>query len=160
ALHRAAESGAPPHDGLAASAPPAPEPDRDPELVALFLEEAHDILESAGASLDAWLAEPGNSLELQSLQRDLHTLKGGARMAEIAELGDLGHELETLYEALGLNRVAVVPALNDLLHRCHDRLADLIDAVETARPLSPADDLIRALHDYLRDPAAFTLPAT
>ncbi|EGH49614.1 response regulator receiver:CheW-like protein:ATP-binding region, ATPase-like:Hpt, partial [Pseudomonas syringae pv. pisi str. 1704B] len=32
--------------------------------------------------------------------RDLHTLKGGARMVEIAPIGDLAHELETLYEGL------------------------------------------------------------
>ncbi|WP_101674229.1 Hpt domain-containing protein [Alloalcanivorax mobilis] len=129
--------------------------ERDPELVAIFLEEAHDILESAGASLDQWMAEPDNSLELQSLQRDLHTLKGGARMAEITALGDLGHELETLYEALGLNRVAVAPTLNDLLHRCHDRLAEMVEAVEAGDEPSGAEDLIASVHQYLRDPAAF-----
>ncbi|HCK26056.1 MAG TPA: hypothetical protein DHW52_02580, partial [Alcanivorax sp.] len=65
-----------------AAAPDAPAPpdgtQGDPELVAIFLEEAHDILESAGRSLDTWITDTGNSLEIQSLQRDLHTLKGGA----------------------------------------------------------------------------------
>ncbi|HCE41801.1 MAG: hybrid sensor histidine kinase/response regulator [Alcanivorax sp.] len=135
-----------------------PAPERDPELVAIFLEEANDILESAGQSLETWIAEPGNTLELQALQRDLHTLKGGARMAEVTELGDLGHELETLYEALGLERVATRPALFDLLHRCHDRLAEMVEAVTAERPLTPADHLIRAVHDYLNDPDGFQLP--
>ena len=133
-------------------------PERDPELVAIFLEEANDILESAGRSLDTWIAEPGNALELQALQRDLHTLKGGARMAEIPELGDLGHELETLYEALGQERVAVRPPLFDLLHRCHDRLAELVEAVSNEQPLTPAEALIQAVKEYLRDPDAFELP--
>ncbi len=35
---------------------------------------------------------------MSSLQRDLHTLKG-ARMAAVAPVGDLAHELENLYEA-------------------------------------------------------------
>jgi len=34
------------------------------------------------------------------LQRDLHTLKGGARLSKWAVLGDLAHELETLFERL------------------------------------------------------------
>ena len=74
-----------------------PQPERDPELVEIFLEEADEILESAGNSLELWISQQDNLIELQSLQRDLHTLKGGARMAEVPELGDLGHELETLY---------------------------------------------------------------
>ncbi|HBP69049.1 MAG TPA: hybrid sensor histidine kinase/response regulator, partial [Alcanivorax sp.] len=131
----------------------------DPELVAIFLEEAHDILESAGRSLDTWITDTGNSLEIQSLQRDLHTLKGGARMAEVQPLGDLGHELETLYEALALDRLPVQPVLFDLLHRCHDRLAEMVDQLGAGQPLTGGDDLITALHDYLRDPGAFTLPA-
>lgn len=65
----------------------------------IFLEEAVDILDSAGHALHRWLGDPENPVPLSSLQRDLHTLKGGARMAEIQPVGDLGHELETLYEA-------------------------------------------------------------
>jgi chemosensory pili system protein ChpA (sensor histidine kinase/response regulator) len=131
----------------------------DPELVAIFLEEAHDILESAGRSLETWITDTGNSLEIQSLQRDLHTLKGGARMAEVQPLGDLGHELETLYEALALDRLPVQPVLFDLLHRCHDRLAEMVDQLAAGQPRTGGDDLIAALHDYLRAPDAFTLPA-
>ncbi len=69
-------------------------------MVSIFLEEAVDILESAGQALAQWQAEPGALSSLSALQRDLHTLKGGARMAEIAEIGDLAHELEALYEGL------------------------------------------------------------
>src|SRR5690606_4162592 len=71
--------------------------ERDPELVEIFLEEGFDIIDSAGAALQRWMGDVDNSLELEALQRDLHTLKGGARMAEIREIGDLAHELEFLY---------------------------------------------------------------
>ncbi|MEA1130554.1 Hpt domain-containing protein, partial [Klebsiella pneumoniae] len=70
----------------------------DDEIVEIFLEEAVDILDSAGQSLKRWLLEPDSAAPLSSLQRDLHTLKGGARMAEIGPIGDLAHELESLYE--------------------------------------------------------------
>lgn len=144
-------------DAPAVEAPPQPE--RDPELVEIFLEEADEILESAGNSLELWIGEQDNLIELQSLQRDLHTLKGGARMAEVSELGDLGHELETLYEGLAQSQLAVQPLLFDLLHRCHDRLAEMVEALRANRPLPGGEQLIEAIHGYVADPAGFTLPA-
>ncbi|KZY28078.1 hybrid sensor histidine kinase/response regulator [Alcanivorax sp. HI0044] len=136
-----------------------PQPERDPELVDIFLEEADEILESAGNSLELWISQQDNLIELQSLQRDLHTLKGGARMAEVPELGDLGHELETLYEGLAQSQLAIEPALFDLLHRCHDQLAEMVEALKANRPLPSGDVLITAIHGYVADPAGFTLPA-
>ena len=135
-----------------------PQPERDPELVEIFLEEADEILESAGNSLELWIGEQGNLIELQSLQRDLHTLKGGARMAEVSELGDLGHELETLYEGLAQSQLAVEPSLLDLLHRCHDRLAEMVEALRANQPLPGGEQLIQCIHGYVADPAGFTLP--
>ena len=136
-----------------------PQPERDPELVEIFLEEADEILESAGTSLETWVEQQDNLIELQSLQRDLHTLKGGARMAEVPELGDLGHELETLYEGLAQSQLAVEPSLIDLLHRCHDRLAEMVEALKANRALPTGDVLMVAIHDYVADPAGFVLPA-
>src|SRR5690606_38303243 len=54
----------------------------DAELVDIFLEEAQEILDSAAASLQQWLGDPQDDAPLHALLRDLHTLKGGARMAE------------------------------------------------------------------------------
>ena len=88
----------------------------DPELVEIFLEEGFDIMDSAAASLQRWMSNVDNSLELESLQRDLHTLKGGARMAEIREIGDLAHELEFLYEGLGNGTLR---AGNELYSACY-----------------------------------------
>jgi len=72
----------------------------DPELVEIFLDEGFDIMESVTAGLQRWMDDVDNSFELEALQRDLHTLKGGARMADSRAIGDLAHELEYLYEGL------------------------------------------------------------
>ena len=39
-----------------------------------------------------------NWQHVPELQRDLHTLKGGARIAGLAPIGDLTHAIETLLE--------------------------------------------------------------
>ncbi len=138
---------------------PPPQAERDPELVEIFLEEADEILEAAGASLESWMEAPDNLIEVQSLQRDLHTLKGGARMSEIPELGDLGHELENLYEGLALGTLKPNPVLFELLQRCHDRLAVMVEGIKANKALVPANELIAAIHGYIADPAGFVLPA-
>ncbi|MDR9750762.1 Hpt domain-containing protein [Pseudomonas sp. SZMC_28357] len=122
--------------------------EQDDEIVAIFLEEAVDILDSAGQALQRWLSDPDNGAPLLSLQRDLHTLKGGARMAEVAPVGDLAHELESLYEGLVDRRFSHSPALADLLQRSHDRLARLLEQLQQYRPLDDPQELIEAIHAF------------
>ncbi|POP71943.1 Hpt domain-containing protein [Pseudomonas syringae] len=119
----------------------------DDEIVEIFLEEAVDILDSAGQALQRWLADPENPAPLASLQRDLHTLKGGARMAEVAEVGDLAHELENLYEGLIDRRFNHSPALAELLHESHDHLAIMLEQLHRQEALSDPSALIDALRN-------------
>ena len=125
---------------------------RDPELVEIFLEEGFDIIERAGASLQRWIDDVDNSFEIEALQRDLHTLKGGARMADIREIGDLAHELEYLYEGLCAGHYRASPTLFALLQTCHDRLAAMLDAVRAFRELPDGKDLIATIQRFRANP--------
>ena len=126
--------------------------DRDQELVEIFLEEGFDILESSSGALHRWMENPDNSVELEALQRDLHTLKGGARMAEIRPIGDLAHELEFLYEGLCGGRLRASPTLFELLQRCHDRLAEMLEAVQQHRRVPGGESLIDAIRRFRANP--------
>ncbi len=66
----------------------------DQELLTMFIEEAREILPEIGTELRAWRSNPKQTAHPDSLQRSLHTLKGSARMAGQATLGDSVHELE------------------------------------------------------------------
>ncbi|MDM8190025.1 response regulator [Pseudomonas koreensis] len=120
----------------------------DPELLEIFLEEGFDIIESSGAALLRWQAEPGNRQEIETLLRDLHTLKGGARMVEIGPIGDLAHELEFLYESLSSGALQPSAELFALVQRGHDRLAQMLDGVRAGQPCPPADRLISAIQNF------------
>ena len=123
-------------------------PGHDPELLEIFLEEGFDIIENSGAALVRWQAEPSNRQEMETLLRDLHTLKGGARMVEIGPIGDLAHELEFLYEGLAAGTLKPTAALFGLLQSSHDRLAQMLDATRAGQPLPPADRLIDAIRNF------------
>ncbi|AZZ78821.1 hybrid sensor histidine kinase/response regulator [Pseudomonas sp. RU47] len=120
----------------------------DPELMEIFLEEGFDIIENSGAALLRWQAEPGNRQEVETLLRDLHTLKGGARMVEIGPIGDLAHELEYLYESLSSGALQPSAELFALVQRGHDRLAQMLDGVRAGQPCPPADRLINAIQNF------------
>ncbi|PJE39023.1 MAG: hybrid sensor histidine kinase/response regulator, partial [Pseudomonas sp.] len=120
----------------------------DEEMVSIFLEEAVDILESAGQALERWLADTDNKAALSSLQRDLHTLKGGARMAEIRPIGDLAHELESLYEGLVDRRYSFSQPLANLLQQSHDSLAQLLEQLQSRVAMPSPLELIEAIRSF------------
>lgn len=132
----------------------------DPELVEIFLEEANDILESIQQSLEGWVADPQNTIEVEALQRDLHTLKGGARMAEVTPLGDLAHELEFLYEGLAQGRYQSSNGLIALLQQCHDRLAEMVGDIESSMTCPSAPDLLWAISRFRKNPGQPPAPVT
>ncbi|TBW54865.1 hybrid sensor histidine kinase/response regulator [Marinobacter halodurans] len=136
-------------DAAGAEMPAGGDTELDPELVDIFLEEAADLIEGTGERLQQWTEQPSDTELLRHLQRDLHTLKGGARLADIRAIGDLSHELETLFEGLTDNRLNASDDLEDLLLRSHDRLAAMVDAISAGDQPRPAPDLVQEIQAYI-----------
>ncbi len=119
------------------------EPDEyDPELLEIFLEEGTDILDASEETLQAWVESPDDRSLVEALQRQLHTLKGGARMAGIKAIGDLSHSLESTFESVVDGQLQRTPAMIDLLQLSHDRLVTMLEQVRNHEPVTPGDDLI------------------
>ncbi len=116
--------------------PPAPQQDEaldadefDPEIAAIFAEEAAEILESAELALQDFSRGDKELESLVELQRLLHTLKGGARMAGITSMGDLSHSLEGLLSGMSAAKVEPTKEVMDLVQRSLDELHHMRDAV-------------------------------
>ena len=118
----------------------------DAELLEIFLEEAQEIMEAAGVALHRWQSEPTNLRTVAELQRELHTLKGGARMAEMTEVADLCHELESIYEGLHDGRVQVREGLIPLLSQYHDILDDMLEHIRDGKAANFDRQLIEKIH--------------
>ncbi len=116
----------------AAEAPPeepSEAPAFDPEIAAIFADEAAEILESCDAALARLNSGEAEAPILQEMQRHLHTLKGGARMAGLGAMGDLSHDLEALLIALNSGRLtfdaeraSLLQAVVDELHRMREQV--------------------------------------
>lgn len=126
----------------------------DAELIEVFLEEAGEILEATEAALTQWQDEPDNDERIIDLQRALHTLKGGARMAGFTPMADLSHALETLLVGVQTGQPAVTVDLFDLLERIYDRLCSQREQAAAGQPQQQAEDLLTAIAAFRERPRA------
>ncbi|MNK20960.1 Gliding motility regulatory protein [compost metagenome] len=116
----------------------------DQELVDIFVEEGKDLLDHCDGLISELRAAPNDREVIAGLQRDLHTLKGGARMAGINPIGDLGHGIESLLEAVAANRTDIDRSDVHLLERGFDRLHQMLTRTGQHRSVAMPEDLIGA----------------
>ncbi|PWG61992.1 Hpt domain-containing protein [Spiribacter halobius] len=137
------------------------EPPPDEELVEVFLEEAGEILAALEAHLNEWREGADEESTLVALQRALHTLKGGARMAGFQPVANLAHALETLLREVQEGGVAADPALFELLEAANDALVAQREAAEAGRPVAAESALVARIEAMTAGaaPAAGPAPA-
>ena len=113
----------------------------DAEIAGIFAEEAAELLDNAEVALRSLRQQPAPAATVE-LQRLLHTLKGGARMAGITAMGTLSHALETLLERIAGGHVEPAAATLDVVQRSLDVLQQMRDGVAAGRAVSPAGALV------------------
>lgn len=123
----------------------------DATILAIFLEEANEVLERCDTTLNSWRDRLTDLKLVQNLQREIHTFKGGARMAGLEGLGDLSHSMESLLERIAGNRLqATVAAVQALEEGC-DSLTVCVEQLlarqmpDAAPALARFDRKVRAL---------------
>lgn len=135
---------------FAASAGYVPDNHVEPDLLEIFLEEAEELVEAIDESFSAWQQNPAQVNHLKVLQRHLHTLKGGAFMAQVDSLGKFGHELETVYERLVAGSLKSSPVLIQFMRHSQDIVAEQVEQLRTKGTSFYAPQEFSALEAYIR----------
>jgi chemosensory pili system protein ChpA (sensor histidine kinase/response regulator) len=136
----------------ALAAAPAPVEEFDHEIANIYSEEATELLEAAQGSLTVWNKDRKDKQPVAELQRQLHTLKGGARMAGVTAMGDLSHELETLVLQIDNGAVAGDEHAHAVMQASLDELSRMRDLVSRGTLPGDARDLIAQIRG-LANPA-------
>ncbi|MGK8251884.1 Hpt domain-containing protein [Moraxella lacunata] len=124
----------------------------DKDILDVFLEEAKELAESSSEDFAAFRNNTSDVVSLQSLQRKLHTIKGGARMVSANGVADLAHEMETVYEELGNRRLPATRMVANLLFACHDWITSAVGLLEhNYNPPHPTP-LVDALRHFVKNP--------
>ena len=107
--------------------------DFDPDLLDIFLEEAEELLVGMDEDVNTWSKDASDTSALNNLMRYLHTLKGGANMISATHIGLIAHNLESIYERIINNQIAVSPALIQIIRLVQDDIADRIQIIRDER---------------------------
>ena len=116
----------------------------DADLLEVFIDEARELLDHADGVLAQWHADPTEAGHVAELQRDLHTLKGGARIAGLMQVGDLSHAIETLLEK-PVRDTAKTALLISALEASFDQLHSMVQQVSQGQ----ASDYPQEMIDHL-----------
>jgi chemosensory pili system protein ChpA (sensor histidine kinase/response regulator) len=124
-------------------------PDPTDEFMTIFLEEAEEILENTQSLLEKWQSAPDNMQLMKELQRELHTLKGGARMVEITPMGDLSHHLESVLTKIVEGNSQSSSRVQEVVQVCVDELVAMLESVKSSLPLAMPNELIKKISNVL-----------
>ncbi len=97
----------------------APSEEVDAELLAIFLEEAHEVLATIGEHLELSRGQPHNHEHLTTIRRGFHTLKGSGRMVGLADLGETAWAIEQVMNKWLQAEQDATPPLYHLVEEAH-----------------------------------------
>jgi chemotaxis protein histidine kinase CheA len=113
-------------------------PEATDEIMPIFLDEADEILEKTQSLLERWQNAPKDMQLIKELQRELHTLKGGSRMAGLVPIGDLSHHLESVLTRIVGGIAESNSQLPEMIQNSVDELAAMLEAVRSGVPVGNA----------------------
>ncbi len=111
----------------------------DQQLLPIFLEEADTLVPDTSAQLRAWQAAPGEAAARDALRRNLHTIKGSARMVGAMRLGELTHVMESRVIAVIEGHLGANAEVFETLEAQLDRLAETVERLKQG-DLTPVVD--------------------
>lgn len=134
-------------DPVARAQPVVRKPDN--EFLPLFLEECQDLMPSIAAAFKDW-RNSGDVFDKRgagAVQRLLHTLKGSARMAGLADIGEAVHGVETRVADAQARASAsgATSTLIDELEAEFDKAAAMIDALSAVPEVAESETQTQTL---------------
>ena len=124
----------------------------DPEILEIFLEEANDLLEDMDETVHKWDEDRENRTHLDDMLRILHTMKGGARLTGVTQLGDLTHDFETSLINADIKGLTVDDEFIAELQQYQDQIITLVglangeDATASAVDVSQTIEIVESLN--------------
>ena len=112
---------------------------QDPELLADFVVETREHLASIERQCLALEQDPTGLDAIHSVFRGFHTIKGLAGFLELGATQEVAHEVETVLDLARNGKLAVTPAVIDVILAGADYLARSMGAVEARLAGAPAE---------------------
>ncbi|HFC53112.1 MAG TPA: hypothetical protein ENJ43_01615, partial [Gammaproteobacteria bacterium] len=143
-LHRAAAL----EEEREAASRAAPAAERaEVELQLVFCDEAEEILQRYLQQLQRWREERSASEPVRALERELHTLKGSARMAGAEPVADISHVLESFLNEVSAQQIPVSDELFGILEDARWQLLGMVERMKSGEAVPDQPELIRRIRE-------------
>ena len=145
---RPSMQGAPDAAPVRRSRPSAAKPiNIDPELLALYIEEAREEVARIGKLFPAWEQNPLETEALAGVRRAFHTLKGSGRMVGATDISEFAWSIENLLNRIIENTLQRSPAILATVRDAVVMAGELVNALEAGKPApARAQDIIDRAH--------------
>lgn len=114
------------------------------DLLAQFIDEARELVDSAAKALLQLETTPDDRAALNDLFRSVHTIKGGAGIFEMAPLTRVVHAAEDLLDLLRTGELDLTGEITDLLLETLDDVVGWLDDMAAQGALRPEADATSA----------------
>jgi len=105
------------------------------DLIAVFKAETEEHLTNLDNGLVELERQPDNIELVRRLNREVHTLKGAARVFGFLQIQDIAHRIEDIFEAIGGKQVGLSPSVVE-------RIFKGLDAIRTiSEKISPEEEI-------------------
>jgi two-component system chemotaxis sensor kinase CheA len=137
---------------------------QDAELVGDFVVESREHLDSIEGRLLVLEQSPADMETIHAVFRSFHTIKGLAGFLEFMPIRDVAHEVETLLDLARNSKLAITPAVVDVVLESADYLKQSINMVEASLAggaiclVPPSSGLIGRITRFFAPSGASTEP--
>ena len=130
------------------------------DLLAEFIAESREMLETLGGEIVAWEADPADRARLDSIFRFVHTVKGNCGFFDLPRLEGLSHAAEDALADVRAGRRQADSGLVSAVLAIIDRISDMVEALDAGQTFPEDGDerLIAALTPADEDDAPETVP--
>lgn len=120
----------------------------DVSLMEDFIEETREHLEEMESAMLRLEENTGDKDLVNTIFRQLHTIKGSADYLGMRRIGELSHALESLLETVRQGKIPVHRKLIDTLLKSRDRIGQmLLELAEVGIEYSDIEDLLVAVQE-------------
>ena len=125
-------------------------PDVMKDLIAIFKAETEDHLTKLDNGLVELEKQPNNVDLARELNREMHTLKGAARVFGFCEIQDIAHRIEDIFEEVAGKRAVFSSFMAESMFKGLDAIRTILEKIVQGKEIDvDASDLCRELEECL-----------
>ena len=147
--------GAMPYSGDPLGSELVEDPNANTMLAETFIDEAMSLFAHSQEEAERWDENRSQLSRLDSIRRDMHTLKGSARMAGYNAIGDLTHGVESLIDGIVNGQAEPSSKATSLLVGAMWQGMLMLDSVRDGYLPQTDPYILNNIHSYLDQPLPY-----